>query len=92
MTVPLSQLLDQAVEIELSVAGAQPVGLAGELLSGILAAAQPVVNSAVVSALTDSVDQVVAPALDGLGVSLAGADVTVTEMTVQRPRIFTTTP
>lgn len=89
MTVPLAQLLDQAVEVELSVAGAAPVGVVGDLLSGILAGAQPVLNSAVVTALTDSVDEVIAPTLDGLGVSLAGADVTVTEMTVQRPSIFT---
>jgi len=88
MTVPLAQLMDQAVEVELSVAGSAPVGLVGDLLNAILAGAQPVLKSAIVTALTDSVDQVVAPTLDGLGVSIAGADVTVTDMTVQRPRIF----
>ncbi|WP_420428241.1 pilus assembly protein TadG-related protein [Algiphilus sp.] len=88
MTATLSQLLDQAIEIELSVAGTPPVGLAGTVLNSVLAAARPVLQSTLVTALVDTVDEVLTPALEGLGVSLAGADVTVTEMTVQRPKIF----
>lgn len=88
VTATLSQLLDQAVEVELSIAGAPPVGLAGTLLNSILAAARPVLESRLAATLVRSVDQVLTPTLDGLGVSLAGADVTVTEMTVQRPKIF----
>lgn len=64
------------------------MGLAGTLLNSILAAARPVLESRLAATLVRSVDQVLTPTLDGLGVSLAGADVTVTEMTVQRPKIF----
>ncbi|MHA7834173.1 MAG: pilus assembly protein TadG-related protein [Algiphilus sp.] len=88
MTAVLSQLLDQAVEVEIAVAGTPPVGLAGTVLNSVLAAARPVLQSTLVTALVDTVDEVLTPALDGLGVSVAGADVTVTEMTVQRPKIF----
>lgn len=86
----VSDLLVDAVEIELAVAGIPPSGALGNVLSDVLQVLQPLVRAVVSEALEDALVNAVDPVLADLGVSLAGADVMVQGMQVVRPRVVTT--
>lgn len=60
------------------------------VLGNLLAVLRPLLQSALVDALSEELINGLEPVLADLGVSLAGADVTVVDMQIERPRIVTT--
>jgi uncharacterized membrane protein len=78
------------LQVDLRLAG-QPVGGGLDaVLDDLLAALQPLLRSVLVETLSEGVVEQLEPVLADLGVSLAGADVTVVDMQIERPRIVTT--
>jgi uncharacterized membrane protein len=87
----VESLLSDQLQIELSLAGGEALGGGlNAVLGNLLAVLRPLLQSALVDALSDELINGLEPVLADLGVSLAGADVTVVDMQIERPRIVTT--
>lgn len=86
----VESLLSNQLQIELSLAGQSLGGGLDSVLNNLLAVLQPLLQSVLVEALSDELVDGLEPVLADLGVSLAGADVTVVDMEIERPRIVTT--
>lgn len=84
---PLKGLILDELDVRLQVAGTSvPTGV----LADLIAALNPLLEAALIDALGPGLDGLLEPILAELGVSLAGADVTVSAVRIERPRLFST--
>lgn len=89
-SAPLSNLIEGSLDVQISVAGTPPTGAVGDILNDTLNLLRPPLNALLVDAVGATLDEALQPVLADLGVSLAGADVTVSSFTITPPTLFVT--